>query len=179
MAGRGCTVIVQLLNPSVGDGNEAATGNGVEEISLPVALHSPLFVFKERLQELCGIDVPDQVLILCDLTDPDRNNDLLLSQDYTTIKLRDCGFKSGSVLTLHALGYVDGEVHASDTDVIPRSEGTFANAFSCMCVPLHCHYYVTTLTPFYVRSPQSLTITITTIIYYFTIAELAQKSGRY
>lgn len=42
-----------------------------------------------------------KVLILCDLNDPDRNNDKLLEEN---MSLRECGITFGSVLTLHALG---------------------------------------------------------------------------
>ena len=97
MAGRGCTVKVQVLNPSRG-------GEAVDEIFLPVALHSPLLVFKQRLAECSDIEVDDQVLIFCDLTDPDRNSDVVLNQDYDNISLRDCNFTADSLLTLHALG---------------------------------------------------------------------------
>jgi hypothetical protein len=96
MAGRGCTISVTILGGSGGDGNN-------EELSLPVALHSPLEVLKEQLEELTGISMADQVIILCDLTDVERNNDILLEgRDY--MSLRECGIKNGSVLTLHALG---------------------------------------------------------------------------
>jgi len=107
---RGCTVIVQLLNPSSGGGassSAGAAGGGSdisEEISLQVALHTPLGIFKSRLQDICGISADDQVLILCDLTDSDRNNDVHLGADYDNISLRDCRIRANSVLTLHALG---------------------------------------------------------------------------
>ncbi len=41
----------------------------VEEISLPIALHSPLFVLKEQLAAYTNISIPNQVLILKDLSD--------------------------------------------------------------------------------------------------------------
>ena len=111
MSGRGCTVIVQLLHPSGAAGSAgglgAAGGGGddlSEDISLQVALHTPLGIFKSRLQDICGISPGDQVLILCDLTDPDRNNDTHLGMDYDNISLRDCRIRANSVLTLHALG---------------------------------------------------------------------------
>ena len=93
MAGRGCTVEVRLL-----------TYDDVEEadvMSLPVALHSPLDVFKDLLANITSIPPNEQVLILCDLDDPDRNNDKLLEEN---TNLRDCGIQRGSVLTLHGLG---------------------------------------------------------------------------
>ena len=93
MAGRGCTITLQVLG--IADG-------AAESISLPVALHSPLEVLKEQLEEITGITFQNQVLILCDLTDPDRNNDILLTgRDY--MSLRDCGIRNGSQLTLHPL----------------------------------------------------------------------------
>jgi hypothetical protein len=96
MAGRGCTIVVKLLGGS--------SGNSVtEDISLPVALHSPLQVLKEQLASLVQISTADQVLILCDLNDLERNSDKLLSGSEFS-SLRDCGIRNGSVLTLHALG---------------------------------------------------------------------------
>ena len=96
MSGRGCTIIIKVLGGSSGVGE-------VEEISLPVALHSPLQVLKEQLMDIVGIPLPAQVLILCDLTDPDRNSDVLLTgREGST--LRSCGIRNGSTLTLHALG---------------------------------------------------------------------------
>ena len=58
---------------------------------------------KEQLATLTGIPVPDQVIILCDLNDVERNSDTLLNgREY--FSLRDCGIVNGSILTLHALG---------------------------------------------------------------------------
>ena len=91
---RGGTITVQILGSGISE---------VEEISLPVALHSPLEVLRDQLATLSEISKIDQVLILCDLTDAERNRDVLLAgRDHMT--LRDCGIKNGSVLTLHALG---------------------------------------------------------------------------
>jgi hypothetical protein len=96
MAGRGCTITIKFLGGSTSQGR-------VEDISLPVALHSPLMVLKEQLHSLVLIAPNDQVLILCDLTDPERNSDvLLIGRDH--LPLKDCGIRHGSVLTLHALG---------------------------------------------------------------------------
>ena len=53
--------------------------------------------------DIVGIPVSAQVLILCDLTDPDRNSDRLLS-GWEASTLRACGIRNGAVLTLHALG---------------------------------------------------------------------------
>ena len=100
MAGRGCTVCITILG---GTDTSAAESVKNEELRLPVALHSPLSVLKEQLADLTGIDVAAQVIILCDLSDVERNNDKLLEgRDY--MSLRDCGIKNGSVMTLHALG---------------------------------------------------------------------------
>lgn len=97
MAGRGCTVCITILG---GTDSKSSTN---EELSLPVALHSPLSVLKEQLEELTGIAAADQVVILCDLSDVERNNDKLLEgRDY--MSLGDCGIKDGAVMTLHALG---------------------------------------------------------------------------
>ena len=92
MAGRGCTIQIKVIGQS-----------GVNEISLPVALHSPLEVLKEQLQTLTNIPMADQVIILCNLSDPERNSDVLLNgRDH--LSLRDCGIRNGSYLTLHPLG---------------------------------------------------------------------------
>jgi len=94
MAGRGISLIVQLLDGESG---------GVEEMSLPVALHAPLEVLRSQLHEATGIPSAQQVLILCDLKDSERNNDkLLVGMDF--LSLRDCGITCGSTLTLHSLG---------------------------------------------------------------------------
>jgi hypothetical protein len=64
---------------------------------------SPLHVLKDHLHDLTGITPPAQVLILCDLTDPDRNRDVVLTgRDFDS--LFDCGIQDGSFLTLHPLG---------------------------------------------------------------------------
>lgn len=52
---------------------------------------------------MTGIPFADQVLILCDLSDPERNSDMLL-QGLDSSSLRECGVSSDSFLTLHALG---------------------------------------------------------------------------
>ena len=91
MAGRGCNITIQVLR---GGGN-------VESISLAVALHTPLSVLKDQLEKMINIPVHLQVLILCDFTDVNRNNDILLSEDEQS--LRACGIQEGSVLTVHHL----------------------------------------------------------------------------
>jgi hypothetical protein len=93
MAGRGCSITIKLLG----------IGEGSEDISLPVAMHSPLAVLKQQLAQFSGIAPADQVLILCDLSDPDRNSDvLLIGRDHMT--LLQCGIRMGALLTLHPLG---------------------------------------------------------------------------
>lgn len=95
MAGRGCTITIKILGGSSGNDEN-------EDMSLPVAFHSPLIVLREQLADLVGIPLTQQVLILCDLTDVERNHDRLLTGlDHSS--LQACGIESGSVLTLHAL----------------------------------------------------------------------------
>ncbi len=95
MAGRGCTILIKLLGGANGQGE-------TEDISLPVALHSPLEVLKHQLHQLVSIAPRDQVLILCELSDPERNSDRLLTGS-DSLPLRECGIRNGSVLTLHAI----------------------------------------------------------------------------
>lgn len=132
MAGRGCTITVKLL----GTGHDS---NEAEDISLPVALHSPLAILREQLAPISGIPPSDQILILCDLSDPDRNSDILLvGRDH--MSLRQIGIVNGSLLTLHPLGMTaemkqkimktafanqkkleiyDRKVYSLDTDITP------------------------------------------------------------
>ena len=91
-------MVVQLISPT------ALSDGGMQEMALPVALHSPLTIFKEQLASCTGISIAEQVLILCDLNDPDRNSDVHLDSAYDNMSLRDCRFQNGSVFTLHALG---------------------------------------------------------------------------
>lgn len=96
MAGRGCTITVTVLG---GSGSHTENQN----ISLPVALHSPLEVLKDQLEDITQIQPGDQVLILLDPSDPDGNSDVMLTgREY--MSLRQCGIQNGSTLTLHALG---------------------------------------------------------------------------
>lgn len=95
MAGRGCTITIQLLQPN----------SVVENLELQVALHTPLSVLKEQLEVATGIRVDAQILILCDLNDPERNSDILLERLDAT--LMQCGIENGSVLTLHGLDNID------------------------------------------------------------------------
>ena len=101
MAGRGCIITITILPSTVNEDPNII--DLTQEINLPVALHSPLEVLREQIERLTSIKMNDQVLILCDLTDPDRNNDLLLD-GRNHMSLRECGIKNGSSLTLHALG---------------------------------------------------------------------------
>ena len=48
MSGRGCTITVKVL------GSTTDSTKGPEDLSLPVALHSPLEVLKDQLAELTG-----------------------------------------------------------------------------------------------------------------------------
>eukprot|EP01039_Chlorochromonas_danica_P009872 gene9872-10918_t len=115
MAGRGCTITIKLLRGSSSSSSSTTNNNtntttstnttstSSEDLSLPVALHSPLFVLKEELATIVSIPTHLQVLILCDLTDRDRNSDILLAgRDHQS--LQECGIRHGSVLTLHPLG---------------------------------------------------------------------------
>ena len=98
MAGRGCTIHLQVIGATDTDGNSE-----IQTMSLPVALHSPLEILKAQIQEITGIETGNQVIILCDLSDPERNNDILLTgRDFMT--LAQCGIRTGSTLTLHPLG---------------------------------------------------------------------------
>lgn len=95
MAGRGCNIQIKLL------GGAGANSEG-EDIFLPVALHTQLSVLKEQLASYTSIPPASQVLILCDLADPERNHDRLL--EFNNLTLNECGIRNNSVLTLHALG---------------------------------------------------------------------------
>jgi hypothetical protein len=59
---------------------------------------------RDHLSEITGITSPSQVLILCDLTDPDRNRDVLLTGSHDYQSLFECGIRDGSFLTLHPIG---------------------------------------------------------------------------
>ncbi len=107
MAGRGCTITVQVLSSSSAD-----------EMSLPVALHSPIEVLRGQLEHLTNIPVSKQVLILCDMSDPDRNNDELLDQRNMT--LRSLGLKNGSVLTLHSISLEDDSLMSNRKNVLKK-----------------------------------------------------------
>lgn len=127
MAGRGCTVCITILG---GTDTSAAESVKNEELRLPVALHSPLSVLKEQLADLTGIDVAAQVIILCDLSDVERNNDKLLEgRDY--MSLRDCGIKNGSVMTLHALG-LSAERYAAERKL--KMQKAAGDTMSDVCI---------------------------------------------
>jgi hypothetical protein len=99
---RGVSVTVQLLDPTTRQRDSGS--ESMQEMRLPVAMHSPLVVFKDRLNTVTGIPPEAQVLILLDLSDPDRNNDKHLDDAHDLITLRDIGIVDGSILSLHALG---------------------------------------------------------------------------
>lgn len=66
------------------------------------------------MQELTGITPASQVLILCDLSDPDRNRDVLLTgRDYES--LFECGIRENSFLTLHPIGIVRQTTQSQET----------------------------------------------------------------
>jgi hypothetical protein len=94
MSGRGCTLHFEITKHS------GETNN----VDVSVAAHSPLIVLKERLEELSDILIADQAIILCDLSDRDRNNDRLLSTTDDMKSLVECGIVDGSHLTLHPIG---------------------------------------------------------------------------
>ena len=60
MAGRGCTIHIQLLSNRSAEDADAI--DDVTELSLPVALHSPLEVLHQQLETLTGIPANKQVL---------------------------------------------------------------------------------------------------------------------
>lgn len=96
MAGRGCNIRIEIIQRSLNE-------NKREEISLTVALHSPLQVLKQQLETLTNIKTVDQVLILCDLSDLERNSDRLISHA-DDLTLRECGIYNDCLITLHAMG---------------------------------------------------------------------------
>ena len=101
---RGGTIIVQLLRPAQEGASVVNPDDGAEEMSLPVGFHSPLHILKEMLHDITGIPLAQQVLILRDLTDKERNKDKVLGAGLDTLTLRECGVKTGDTLTLHGLG---------------------------------------------------------------------------
>ena len=115
MAGRGCLITVQILSDQEGGGST------MEERTLPVALHSPLEVLKEQLQGISGIPAPQQVLILLDLSDPDRNSDRVIDHP-GHCSLRDIGVRNNSVLSLHSLGIVGKRVARAGGECSGREE---------------------------------------------------------
>lgn len=133
MAGRGCTVKIRILRQ---EEHEVQT----DEISLPVALHSPLLVLKELLQDISHIVIENQVLILCDLSDPDRNNDTHLDSSKDEMTLFQCGVQQGSVLGLHALGL--NTAHIAHFDDLQRNK-----AAAISTDPRPVHTIATVVTP--------------------------------
>ena len=126
MAGRGCVITVQILSDREGGGST------LEERTLPVALHSPLEVLKEQLQGISGIPAQQQVLILLDLSDPDRNSDRILDQP-GGFSLRDIGIRNNSVLSLHSLGVV--MCRQSGADASCRGKGEVIHTLNTLIPP--------------------------------------------
>lgn len=120
MAGRGCVIKVQITR-------NAAETSSPEEISLQVALHSPLEVLKLQLQQMTRISLQSQVLILLDLSDADRNSDRLLEHEQNHITLRNLGIRQNSVLSLHSLGAMKNDATAEEVD---SSDGVKEKVFS-------------------------------------------------
>ena len=117
MSGRGCAITV-YVNPGSSANTAIILGertavthiqeheNGMVGWVLPlfVALHTPLEVLRGQLEEQSGFAPELQVLILCDLTDKDRNHDQLLDDQYDHCSLYDCNIREGSILSLHRIG---------------------------------------------------------------------------
>jgi hypothetical protein len=82
------------------------------------------------LQSISGIDVAEQVLVLCDLTDPDRNRDVHLADHWNDSTLAQCGITDGSYLTLHALGVApdSGNTGSNFHDLLRSRKETKASA---------------------------------------------------
>lgn len=93
-------------------------------LPLFVALHTPLQVLRGQLLEQTGIAPDEQVLILCDLNDKDRNHDQVLDSQFDHYSLYDCNIREGSVFSLHPVGLKaagDGDVgddEKEDTDTL-------------------------------------------------------------
>tara|TARA_B110000208_G_C11767024_1_gene429030 strand:- start:489 stop:1208 length:720 start_codon:yes stop_codon:yes gene_type:complete len=88
MAGRGCSITVQLDHPR-------------RDLNLTVALHAPLYVLKQQLARASNIRESNQVIILLDLSDPMRNSDVMLEPECDRFSLREIGICEGSTLSLH------------------------------------------------------------------------------
>ena len=136
MSGRGCAITV-YVNPGssatiatvFGERTEVTHvqqhENGLQGWVLPlfVALHTPLQVLRDQLEEQTGFSPHEQVLILCDLSDRDRNNDQLLNEQYDHYSLYDCNIREGSILSLHLVGVSredatqGGEVRSAGAEV--------------------------------------------------------------
>ena len=127
MAGRGCSITV-YVNPGSTVTSTIVFGertnvfhiqhhdNGMVGWALPlfVALHTPLEVLREQLQQQTGFDPKSQVLILCDLSDKDRNNDNLLGNELDHCSLFECGVREGSILSLHPIGSCENKTDEKD-----------------------------------------------------------------
>jgi hypothetical protein len=115
MAGRGCVITIRVTLDT----------NTTQELRLPVALHSPLAVLKVQLEVLTQIPFHQQVLILLDLNDTDRNSDRVLD-DVDQVPLRNIGIGNLSTLTLHPLGFI----HRINCD---------KKADTALCIHEHIH----------------------------------------
>ena len=83
-------------------------------------------MLKEQLHSLTRIAICDQVLILCDLSDTERNSDKIL-QGLDDLTLRECNIKADSFLTLHALGVKaeaeqNSKLSADETDISKKKD---------------------------------------------------------
>ena len=133
MAGRGCSITV-YVNPGANAttalvfGESTPVGppqvhdNGMIGWVMPlfVALHTPLEVLRGQLEQQSGIVPEEQVLILCDLSDLDRNNDILLDSQYDHLSLYDCHIREGSILSLHPVGQGNIQACKSECDLQSR-----------------------------------------------------------
>ena len=133
MSGRGCSITV-YVNPGSSATSATVFGerttmskiqeheNGMIGWVLPlfVALHTPLEVLRGQLEEQTGFVPHSQVLILCDLSDPDRNNDHLLDDQFDHYSLYDCNIREGSILSLHPIGATSsGLENEGESDLAP------------------------------------------------------------
>lgn len=74
-----------------------------------------------------GIAPEAQVLILCDLSDRDRNRDQLLDGKYDHYSLYDCNIREGSILSLHPIG--------ASSNKTEEEEGAEKASADSSCVP--------------------------------------------
>lgn len=96
MSGRGCAITI-YVNPGSSASHIQEHDNGMLGwvLNLFVALHTPLEVLRDQLEEQTQFAPESQVLILCDLSDPDRNHDQLIDDQYNYHSLFDCNIREG------------------------------------------------------------------------------------